>query len=128
MAEVTDWKACGGDVVYTMQYNACGRGLYGNELEFPDISMINFYQEIAPKLTKTWIFSGDTDAVIPMEGTRDSVQAIGFPIVENRSYRAWYYNESAASIDFLAEKAQNFGTNLVASQLGEFEFFLPFLS
>ena len=117
-ADVKEWWDCGYDLEYTEQY-AAGQDFGAPEPEFPDISMINFYQEIAPKLNKTWIFSGDTDAVIPMKGTRDAVQAIGFPIMENQSYRAWYYNETAASIEFLADKSQGFGTNLVASQLGE---------
>lgn len=116
-ADVKEWYGCC-FVNYTQQY-AAGQDFGAPEPEFPDISMINFYQEIAPKLNKTWIFSGDTDAVIPMKGTRDAVQAIGFPIMENQSYRAWYYNETAASIEFLADKSQGFGTNLVASQLGE---------
>ena len=63
VADVTTFHSCGGGrVSYTKQY-ACN----GPDSEFPDISMINFYQEIAPKLKKTWIISGDTDTVIPME-------------------------------------------------------------
>ena len=120
-ADVKEWQACRYNRDYTEQY-AAGQDFGAPEPEFPDISMINFYQEIAPKLNKTWIFSGDTDAVIPMKGNRDVVQAIGFPIMENQSYRAWYYNETAASIEFLADKSQQFGINLVASQLGEYWF------
>jgi len=126
VADVDEFELCGG-VDYTKQYNACGFAIFGQDLEFPDISMIDFYQEIAPKLKKTWIFSGDTDAMVPMQGTRAAVQAIGFPIVKNQSYRAWYYNETAASLDFLAKKNPKFGGNLVASQLGEFKFLFPFL-
>lgn len=114
VADVTSYKMCSDRLIYTKQYAACS---WSDDIEFPDISMINFYQEIAPELEKTWIFSGDTDAVVPMEGTRDAVQAIGFPIIKNQPYRVWYYNETAASIDFLAEKSQQFGNNLVASQL-----------
>ena len=131
-AGVKEWEDCWYNLIYTEQYavnqlGGLGRKMFGAP-EFPDISMINFYQEIAPKLNKTWIFSGDTDAVIPMKGTRDAVQAIGFPIMENQSYRAWYYNETAASIEFLADKSQGFGTNLVASQLGEYWFNLSLCS
>ena len=63
VADVTTFSMCSDMVSYTKQYAACGV----SDPEFPDISMINFYQEIAPKLKKTWIFSGDTDAVVPME-------------------------------------------------------------
>jgi hypothetical protein len=64
LADVTTFSLCTDMLNYTKQYDACG---FGIDPEFPDISMINFYQEIAPKLKKTWIFSGDTDAIVPME-------------------------------------------------------------
>ena len=63
VADVTTFYPCGGMVSYTPQYAACN----GPDPEFPDISMINFYQEIVPELKKTWIFSGDTDAKVPTE-------------------------------------------------------------
>jgi hypothetical protein len=63
VADVTTFQSCGYMVTYTKQYAACN----GPDPEFPDISMINFYQEIVPELKKTWIYSGDTDAVVPME-------------------------------------------------------------
>ena len=62
VADVTTFSACSDKVVYTKQYAACNP-----DPEFPDISMINFYQEIVPELKKTWIFSGDTDVAVPME-------------------------------------------------------------
>ena len=109
----TTWTFCYPDVSknYVHQYNACSSG----EVEFPHISMLEFYREIVPKLEKTWIINGDTDAGIIPEGTRKAVRAIGFP--ETSAFRPWFYNQTGTPLAFIGEKSINFGTNLVAWDL-----------
>ena len=79
--------------------------------------MIDFYREIVPKLEKTWIINGDTDAGITPEGTREAVRAIGIPESKGGSFRPWFYNQTATPLAFIGEKSINFGTNLVAWDL-----------
>ena len=67
--------------------------------------MLDFYQEIVPKLEKTWIINGDTDAGIIPEGTRKAVRAIGFP--ETSAFRPWFYNQTGTPLAFIGEKNQS---------------------
>jgi len=99
---------------YTKEYDACNWG------EVPDgaKSMINFYQNIVPKLKKTIVYNGDTDPCVSYEGTRTAIKRVGFNEVDGGSYRPWFYNQSATCIHLLAEKAPLFGPGLLAQDMG----------
>ena len=98
---------------YKKEYKACNWGE-----EVLDISMVDIYKEIVPKLDRTWIYNGDTDPCVSYEGTRLAVKQICIDELDGGSYRPWFYNQTAASIEVLQEKAPLFGPNLVAQNMG----------
>ncbi|KAK6136258.1 hypothetical protein DH2020_029989 [Rehmannia glutinosa] len=51
-------------------------------------SVLNVYRELLHSGLRIWIFSGDTDAVIPVTSTRYSIDALKLPTVS--PWRAWY--------------------------------------
>lgn len=51
-------------------------------------SVLDIYRELIPSGLRIWIFSGDTDAVIPVTSTRFSIDALKLPTVS--PWRAWY--------------------------------------
>lgn len=90
---------------YTSNYNACNKA--------PDKpSMVDFYRRIAPKMTTTIVFNGDTDPCVSYEGTRTAIEKVGFGILPGGHYRPWFYNKSAAAIETLTQKPNLFGPNL----------------
>ncbi|KAL4571346.1 hypothetical protein LXL04_018104 [Taraxacum kok-saghyz] len=52
------------------------------------ISVLDVHQELISAGLRVWIFSGDTDAVIPVTSTRYSIDALKLPTVS--PWRAWY--------------------------------------
>jgi hypothetical protein len=42
---------------YTKEYNACN---WQDEIAFPNISMVDIYMDIVPKIERTWIYNGNT--------------------------------------------------------------------
>jgi hypothetical protein len=58
---------------YTKEYNACN---WQDEIRFPNVSMVDIYQDIVPKLELTWIYNGNTDPCVSYEGTREAVKQI----------------------------------------------------
>ena len=50
--------------------------------------MLDVYQELIESGLRIWVFSGDTDAVIPVTSTRYSIDALKLPTVG--PWRAWY--------------------------------------
>jgi hypothetical protein len=100
---------------YTKEYNACN---WGDDILFPNISMVDIYQHIVPQLTRTWIYNGDTDPCVSYEGTREAVKQILQPELDGGGYRPWFYNQTGAPITIFKEKAIMFGPNLVAQDLG----------
>ncbi|KAK6929216.1 Peptidase S10, serine carboxypeptidase [Dillenia turbinata] len=54
------------------------------------VSMLPIYQELIAAGFKIWIFSGDTDSVVPVTATRYSVDALKLPTVIN--WYPWYDN------------------------------------
>jgi hypothetical protein len=104
---------------YNKQYKACNWQPF---IEFPDTSMIDIYQEIIPKLDRTWIYNGDTDPCVSYEGTREAVKQILLPELDGGSYRPWFYNQTSASLAVLKEKSILFGPNLVAQSLENAQF------
>ncbi|KAI4382736.1 hypothetical protein MLD38_008660 [Melastoma candidum] len=54
------------------------------------LSMLPIYQELIAGGIKIWVFSGDTDAVVPVTATRYSIDALKLPTLVN--WYAWYDN------------------------------------
>ncbi|KAI3834028.1 hypothetical protein MKW92_053564 [Papaver armeniacum] len=53
-------------------------------------SMLPIYQELIAAGLRIWVFSGDTDSVVPVTGTRYSVDALKLPTLQ--SWYPWYDN------------------------------------
>lgn len=70
------WKTCS-DVV-------------GNYWTDSPLSMLPIYRELIAAGLKIWVFSGDTDSVVPVTATRYSIDALKLPTVTN--WHAWYDN------------------------------------
>lgn len=100
---------------YTKEYNACN---WGENIIFPNITMVDIYQDIVPQLGRTWIYNGDTDPCVSYEGTREAVKQILLPELDGGSYRPWFYNQTGAALKIFKEKATLFGPNLVAQDVG----------
>ncbi|KAJ0468817.1 putative carboxypeptidase D [Helianthus annuus] len=52
------------------------------------ISVLDVYQELIISGLRIWMFSGDTDAVIPTASTRYSIDALNLTTIS--PWRAWY--------------------------------------
>lgn len=114
-APTTSWPEVDVGFDYFKEYDACN---WQDEIPLKGISMIDIYQEVVPKLDRTWIYNGDTDPCVSYEGTRLAVKQIQIDELDGGSYRPWFYNQTAASIEVLAEKSALFGPNLVAQNMG----------
>eukprot|EP00262_Sarcandra_glabra_P012839 TRINITY_DN3397_c0_g1_i1.p1 TRINITY_DN3397_c0_g1~~TRINITY_DN3397_c0_g1_i1.p1 ORF type:complete len:498 (-),score=90.95 TRINITY_DN3397_c0_g1_i1:296-1789(-) len=68
------WETCSG--VVSMNWKDSPR------------SVLNVYHELIHAGLRIWMFSGDTDAVIPVTSTRYNVDALKLPTVS--SWHAWY--------------------------------------
>ncbi|XP_010464446.1 PREDICTED: serine carboxypeptidase-like 27 [Camelina sativa] len=68
------WKACS-DIV-------------GNYWEDSPLSMLPIYRELITAGLKIWVFSGDTDAVVPITATRYSIDALKLTTITN--WYPWY--------------------------------------
>jgi serine carboxypeptidase-like clade 1 len=112
-APTATWPYASVGFDYTSEYDACN---WDNVIV--QKSMVDFYQEIVPQLEKTWVYNGDTDPCVSYEGTRLAVKQILRPELDGGSYRPWFYNQTAASLELLADKAPLFGPNLVAQNMG----------
>ncbi|KAL6545325.1 hypothetical protein OROGR_009199 [Orobanche gracilis] len=53
-------------------------------------SMLPIYQELIAAGIRIWVFSGDTDAVVPLTATRYSIGALKLPTI--RKWYPWYEN------------------------------------
>ncbi|KAL2455854.1 Serine carboxypeptidase-like 29 [Abeliophyllum distichum] len=51
-------------------------------------SVLNIYRELIHLGLRIWIFSGDSDAVVPVTSTRYSIDALELPTIS--PWRAWY--------------------------------------
>jgi len=114
-APTTTWPEADVGFDYYKEYDACN---WQDDIPLKGISMIDIYQEVVPKLERTWIYNGDTDPCVSYEGTRLAVKQIQIDELDGGSYRPWFYNQTAASIEVLAEKSALFGPNLVAQNMG----------
>mmetsp|Transcript_12469 Transcript_12469/g.18464 ORF Transcript_12469/g.18464 Transcript_12469/m.18464 type:complete len:585 (-) Transcript_12469:128-1882(-) len=113
-ASTTTWPYASVGFDYLKEYHACN----WNDSISLNISMIDVYKTVIPKLDRTWIYNGDTDPCVSYEGTRLAVKQIQIDELDGGSYRPWFYYHSAASIEVLAEKSALFGPNLVAQDMG----------
>jgi len=112
-APTTTWPYADVGFDYTSEYDACN-----DEFEEGAWSMIDFYKDIVPRLKVTWIYNGDTDPCVSYEGTRTAVKRIGLNELDGGSYRPWFYNQTAAPLNLIAEKAPLFGPNLLPVNMG----------
>jgi cathepsin A (carboxypeptidase C) len=114
-APTTTWPNANVGFDYFKEYDACN---WQDEILLKGVSMIDIYKEIVPKLERTWIYNGDTDPCVSYEGTRLAVKQIMIDELDGGSYRPWFYNQTAASLEVLAEKSALYGPNLVAQDMG----------
>mmetsp|Transcript_1507 Transcript_1507/g.1852 ORF Transcript_1507/g.1852 Transcript_1507/m.1852 type:complete len:584 (+) Transcript_1507:60-1811(+) len=114
-APTDTWPGASVGFNYFKEYDACN---WQDTIVLEGVSMVDIYQEIVPKLERTWIYNGDTDPCVSYEGTRLAVKQIQIDELDGGSYRPWFYNQTAASIEVLAEKSALFGPNLVAQNMG----------
>ncbi|KZV42340.1 serine carboxypeptidase-like 27-like [Dorcoceras hygrometricum] len=70
------WKACS-DIVGTYWADS-------------PLSMLPIYKELVAAGLRIWVFSGDTDSVVPVTATRYSIDALKLPTV--KSWYPWYDN------------------------------------
>ncbi|KAL5100715.1 hypothetical protein RYX36_005042 [Vicia faba] len=68
------WQTCS-DVVFTNWKDSAR-------------TVLDIYRELIPTGLRVWIFSGNTDAIIPITSTRYSINALKLPTVS--PWRAWY--------------------------------------
>ncbi|KAK4371528.1 hypothetical protein RND71_011003 [Anisodus tanguticus] len=71
------WKTCS-DIV-------------GNYWADSPLSMLPIYQELIAAGFRIWVFSGDTDSVVPVTATRYSIDALKLPTITN--WYPWYDNK-----------------------------------
>lgn len=62
--------------------------IVGNYWEDSPKSMLPIYQELIKAGVRIWVFSGDTDSVVPVTATRYSLDALKLPTVLN--WYPWY--------------------------------------
>ncbi|KAI3801698.1 hypothetical protein L1987_29810 [Smallanthus sonchifolius] len=63
-------------------------GVVGTYWKDSPISVLDVYQELISSGLRIWMFSGDTDAVIPVTSTRYSIDALNLTTIS--PWRAWY--------------------------------------
>ncbi|KAG2558153.1 hypothetical protein PVAP13_8NG138602 [Panicum virgatum] len=88
---------------------SCSDPVYDNWLETPH-SMLPIYKELIGAGLKVWVFSGDTDTVVPLTSTRRSLASLGLPV--KTSWYPWYIVPSEATNASLillpSEKARSY--------------------
>ncbi len=114
-APTTTWPDADVGFDYFKEYDACN---WQDNIILEGVSMVDIYKEIIPQLERTWIYNGDTDPCVSYEGTRLAVKQIQIDELDGGSYRPWFFNQTAASLELLAEKSALFGPNLVAQNMG----------
>nr|GMD22487.1 serine carboxypeptidase II-2 [Ipomoea batatas]GMD87848.1 serine carboxypeptidase II-2 [Ipomoea batatas] len=73
----------------SFQWVTCSDEVYDFWKDSPT-TVLDVYQELISAGLRIWIFSGDTDAVIPVTSTRYSIDALKLPTVS--PWRPWYDN------------------------------------
>ncbi|KAL5840074.1 hypothetical protein ACOSQ3_012741 [Xanthoceras sorbifolium] len=69
------------------KWDTCSDLVNGNWQDSPR-TVLDIYRELIDSGLRIWVFSGDTDAVIPVTSTRYSIDTLKLPTV--RPWRAWY--------------------------------------
>ncbi|KAH7855607.1 hypothetical protein Vadar_026712 [Vaccinium darrowii] len=64
--------------------------IIGNYWADSPLSMLPIYREIIAAGLRIWVYSGDTDAVVPLTATRYSIDALKLPTITN--WYPWYDN------------------------------------
>ncbi|KAK8509425.1 hypothetical protein V6N13_104687 [Hibiscus sabdariffa] len=64
--------------------------IVGNYWADSPLSMLPIYKELIAAGLRIWVYSGDTDAVVPVTATRYSIDALKLPTVTN--WYPWYDN------------------------------------
>ncbi|XP_077239388.1 serine carboxypeptidase-like 27 [Tasmannia lanceolata] len=62
--------------------------IVGNSWTDSPLSMLPIYQELIAAGLRIWVFSGDTDSVVPLTATRYSIDALKLPTLIN--WYPWY--------------------------------------
>ncbi|XP_054814584.1 serine carboxypeptidase-like 27 isoform X2 [Prosopis cineraria] len=65
-------------------------GIVGDNWADSPLSMLPIYQELIGAGLKIWVYSGDTDSVVPVTATRYSIDALKLPTITN--WYPWYDN------------------------------------
>ncbi|XP_039824589.1 P-(S)-hydroxymandelonitrile lyase-like isoform X4 [Panicum virgatum] len=104
-------KAMHANVTGSIEYpwSLCSDPVYDNWPETPH-SMLPIYKELIGAGLKVWVFSGDTDTVVPLTSTRRSLASLGLPV--KTSWYPWYIVPSEATNASLillpSEKARSY--------------------
>lgn len=69
------------------QWSTCNELVNENWKDSP-LTVLDVYRELIDSGLRIWMFSGDTDAIIPVTSTRYSIDALELPTL--RPWRAWY--------------------------------------
>ncbi|XP_024031006.1 serine carboxypeptidase II-2 [Morus notabilis] len=69
------------------KWDTCSDLVYSTWKDSPT-TVLDIYHELIHSSLRIWVFSGDTDAVIPITSTRYSIDALKLPTV--CPWRAWY--------------------------------------
>ncbi|KAK9274582.1 hypothetical protein L1049_021831 [Liquidambar formosana] len=69
------------------KWETCSDLIYNNWKDSPK-TVLDIYRELIHSRLRIWIFSGDTDSIIPVTSTRYSIDALGLPTVGR--WHAWY--------------------------------------
>jgi len=107
------WPGVAQGFDYTSDYDACNGNVAKGAW-----SMIDFYRYIAPQLETTLVFNGDTDPCVSYEGTRVAITRVGFAELDGGSFRPWFYNHTATSLDELKAKPTVYGNDLALAATG----------
>ncbi|KAJ4979108.1 hypothetical protein NE237_009888 [Protea cynaroides] len=70
-------------------WDTCGN-ITGNYWADSPLSMLPIYRELIAAGLKIWVYSGDTDSVVPVTATRYSIDALELPTIT--SWYPWYDN------------------------------------
>nr|GMD30206.1 serine carboxypeptidase-like 27 [Ipomoea batatas] len=70
-------------------WDTCNYDVNGNWGDSP-VSMLPIYQELIDAGLRIWVFSGDTDSVVPLTASRRSINALKLPTKKN--WYPWYDN------------------------------------
>ena len=100
---------------YTKTHLAC------NDFPKPgEKSIVDIYQYLAPKLRNIILYNGDVDPSVDQLGSQRAVRKMGFPVSSGGEWRPWFYNRTAAPMEFLKWKFAGFGEQwaLPASNVG----------